>query len=446
MGSPLGSCDTNLMSLKKYVIGSLRTNTFIQTEASRSPAYDMIGAMGISTLDMFSIMKLWQQEHSSERYYGSRYAVCHWVAHNIDALMSKMVPPSYPRDHQVQSFYDVQHPGLLFVALTFGGIALLAVLVCFGLTWQWKKRMVIVYAQPEFLYVILMGLSMVAISAILHATPPSNGSCVARTWMTILGFSMELVPLIVKVKAINYLFNQSMRNRRVKIDKKKLYKTVAAVMACVVVYLIVWTAVDPPAKQAEAVLTDAVNDDGGSKVQTFHYCASSSQYWHIASMGYLIILLLTATVMATQSRNVDAGFKESKYLAAMIYSHFLFVLLRSLMFYFGDKVVKNNWGVVVAGVTSICLSLDAIICMAIYFCPKFLVARNQTTYSVSGRASVSRDRSFASRSTRFATRSTSGSNLSSPGISSSAPAPVTVPGEQEATTTASVGHFRPHRM
>jgi len=208
----------------------------------------------------------------------------------------------------------------------------------------------------------------------------------------------------------------------------------------VVVYLIVWTAVDPPAKQAEAVLTDAVNDGGGGKVQTFHFCASSTKYWHIASMAYLIVLLLTATVLATQSRNVDAGFKESKYLAAMIYSHFLFVLLRSLMFFFGGKVVKNNWGVAVAGVTSIFLSLDAIICMGIYFCPKFLVARNQGTYSSGGRASLARVQGFAARSARafHSTRS-----LSSTAIRGSTDAPAIVPSEQEATKTESGGHSRP---
>eukprot|EP00581_Thalassiosira_minuscula_P002234 CAMPEP_0183744416 /NCGR_PEP_ID=MMETSP0737-20130205/65719_1 /TAXON_ID=385413 /ORGANISM="Thalassiosira miniscula, Strain CCMP1093" /LENGTH=852 /DNA_ID=CAMNT_0025980057 /DNA_START=73 /DNA_END=2631 /DNA_ORIENTATION=- len=372
VGSPMGSCNAEVLSLKKYVVGSLRENTFLQTDANRSPAYDMIRAMEISTLDMLSIMERWQQEQSDERYYGSREAVCHWVANNIDHLKSKMVPPTYPRNLQVQTFYDGPQAALVYVALVLGGTALLAVLTCFGLTWVWKKRKVIVYAQPEFLSLILTGLSMVAISAILHATPPSTGSCIVRTWMTFLGFSMELVPLIVKANAINYLFKQGANRNRVRIEKSMLYKIVAAVIACVIVYLIVWTVVDPSTKQSELSLLD------DTQVQASHYCASSSRYWRIISQVFLIVLLLIATVMATQGRNVDAGFNESKEMAAMIYSHFVFMLLRVLFFLFGAEVVKNDWGTVIAGMTSIFLSLDTIICLGKYFFPKFRVAKGQT--------------------------------------------------------------------
>eukprot|EP00957_Ditylum_brightwellii_P166427 12668370-Ditylum_brightwellii.AAC.1 len=101
-----------------------------------------------------------------------------------------------------------------------------------------------------------------SISAILYATPPSLGSCVARQWIATLGFSLELVPIIVKVAAINRLFSQSKKMKRVKINQKHLYTCVAAVIVIVAIYLSVWTAADPPTRQSDSKLTEKNNGRG----------------------------------------------------------------------------------------------------------------------------------------------------------------------------------------
>ena len=56
------------------------------------------------------------------------------------------------------------------------------------------------FSQWEFLILLLMGLLLVSEGSILLAIPPTNASCVAVQWLVGIGYTLELVPLIVKVR------------------------------------------------------------------------------------------------------------------------------------------------------------------------------------------------------------------------------------------------------
>jgi len=187
----------------------------------------------------------------------------------------------------------------------------------------------------------------------------------------LLGISLELVPLIVKVAAINKIFQRGTRFRRVLIDRKKLYRNVGSVIIVVAIFLLVWTIVDPPNGQSNRRLTDDINEDGGQIIDIEYLCKSNSPAWVACATVYQFVLLVAATVLALQNRKVRQEFNDSSRLAIIIYGDCIFLLLRTMALYFGSAIGAN----LVAVITSFLLSADIIQTLAIYFVPKLYAAR-----------------------------------------------------------------------
>lgn len=230
-----------------------------------------------------------------------------------------------------------------------------------------RKRRVFLYAQIEFLYLLLAGSACVAVGAILQGLEnPTNATCVAQIWLTSLGYTLELVPLLVKVAAINRLIQAASRMRRVQLDRSSLRGGVAGISLLVALTLMGWTIFDPPQRQAEYRLTNRVTDDlfAATIIETEYFCESDSEFWDYIAVIWNVVLILCATALAFQSRNVKQDFNESQVLSKLIYSHFLFCLLRVMTFFFPPKVADP--------MLSIIFSLDTILVVLIYFLPKFL--------------------------------------------------------------------------
>jgi len=248
-------------------------------------------------------------------------------------------------------------------------------MILVGFNWVlislYREEKVIRYSQPMILYMFLSGLMLVSAGAVVYATNPSKTSCIIRQWLVTLGYSLELVPLIVKVAAINKLIQSASELKRVKITPYTLYKTIGGVVGIIVVFLIVCTVVDPPTRYEEQILTNEENLIGGVYVDISYSCASNSKNWMIITGAYITILLICATVLAFQSRNIRQDFNESSKLAFVVYAQFIFFLLRILIFFFSSYLVAS----VSAAMMSIILSFDVIATLFIYFAPKIVLAR-----------------------------------------------------------------------
>mmetsp|Transcript_41258 Transcript_41258/g.87922 ORF Transcript_41258/g.87922 Transcript_41258/m.87922 type:complete len:167 (+) Transcript_41258:388-888(+) len=107
-------------------------------------------------------------------------------------------------------------------------------------------------------------------------------------------------------------------------------------------------------------------------VEVSNFCASSSDGWQIATSVYLLVLLLVSTAIATQNHGIREEFNETRYLALMIYSHFMFTILRLITFLVSDSFSRTY---AVSATMSILLSLDILITIGIYFLPKLIKAR-----------------------------------------------------------------------
>lgn len=372
VGDPRGACDNPPSSLYKVISTSISktANDLSMTPEAQSPALATFHQFTVTTPIYGSWFDLLLQRGalSEERRTLMRDATCSWVVDNFD-LVQQWVPFSYPRAIEDGK----ENYALVASSVVMAALAVLSVLTAFLLVHRSQHRKVIQVAQVTFLNLLLVGLLLISIGALLAAIPPSNGSCIVSMWLINVGYTLELAPLLVKVAAINSLLSASARMQRVVIDRQRLYQSSFAITAVIVVFLAVWSAVDPPAKEGELSLSTSLNDRNETIVHRTYYCSSESDVWQYVAIGWILALLLRGIVLAFEMRNVRQDFNESQTLAMMTYSHFVFSMLRLVVFVFllDDLGASES-----ASYNSILLSFDTMAALVIYFLPKFVVLRN----------------------------------------------------------------------
>ena len=232
------------------------------------------------------------------------------------------------------------------------------------------------YAQVEFLWILLFKALTLALGAIVAALPPTDASCVAEVWLVNCGYTLILVPLIIKVAAINRLNHASKRMLRVTLNRIWLMGATALVCFSIVVFLAIWTGMDAPTQTAEYELTDQLTSSSDGSYNQFasstvvhvgYYCSSESVAWKFVSVAWNAVLLLCCTVLAVQTRKVRQEFRESTVLGLLIYSHFAIALLLCVTFFLSEGV--SNYATM-SKLRSILYSLDTLTTIIIYFVPK----------------------------------------------------------------------------
>jgi hypothetical protein len=377
VGSPKGVCDDSAKPLEKYISGGLFPAIYDSSipEALRNPGHSVLDQFSITALQLNEIFDLSREKGSM------REAVCEWASENMEYL-NTLVPRAYPR---VQLEKE-HHSGLLIAATIMGGLSMFLVMVTGWKVHSRRNKRAMRLAQLEFLWILLAGLFFISVGAIVQGVNPTNAACVASRWLVNIGYTMELVPLIIKVGAINLLMNSAKSFRRVTVTRKNLFGAVAAVGFIVVTYLIVWTVLDPPQRVPEYRLTEGVTADGETVVDKTYYCSSDSDLWGYIAVGWNSVLLLCATVLAFQTRKIQKDFNESQTLAIMIYSHFVFLVMRIVTFALSGDISDS----ILNQVQSILFSVDTMVTLAVYFVPK-LTWKEDTRPSYSFSVTLQRD-------------------------------------------------------
>merc|ERR1719232_1838428 len=101
-------------------------------------------------------------------------------------------------------------------------------------------------AQIDFIAWMLIGLFLNICGSIINLVYPSSFSCALVEWSSLLGYTTEIAPILVKVAVINKVTRYGMQYRRVSIDRKKMLKAPLLFIIPVVLYLILWTVIDIP--------------------------------------------------------------------------------------------------------------------------------------------------------------------------------------------------------
>jgi hypothetical protein len=356
VGDPRGACDEAPLPLTKFILGDLHNQIYDPDipEAIRSPALQVLDKFSLSNVQLGSIFQYWRNASTP------REAVCKWATDNIE-FMQTFIPVSYPRvlkaDHQI---------GLTYASTLLAALTVVLVLVTGCMVYRERHSRVMQFAQLNFLYMLLSGSLLIASGATLTGFSQSNFTCVVEIWLINIGYALELIPLIIKVAAINRLIHAAQRMRRVRLEPSRLIGGVALILFFVIVFLSTWTVIDPPTKKEEYFLGE-VPSSGETEVIVTYFCSSSSPAWNFSALAWNAVLLLIATVLAIQARSMPQSFNESQTLPNLIYSHFVFVLLRVVTFLLPNVVKESTLG----HLRSFLFSIDTILTLAIYFWPKF---------------------------------------------------------------------------
>jgi hypothetical protein len=305
--------------------------------------------------------------------FDPREAVCAWAADNIDEI-TQAIPRGYPREVLENEWYGP----LIYATSAIAAVMVITVFATGFITYKYRSKRAFRIAQLDFLAIILSGILLFAVGGIAYGLVPTMGVCIAQSWLLTLGFTLSIVPLLVKVAAINKINQGAKKLKRIKLTRKQLFGEVAVVVALVLVYLIVWTTVDPLTRQESVFL----KDEQGNQVERLVFCSSSSDVWIYIVLAWNFVLLICATVLAIQSRNVRQEFNESKNLGILVYAHFFFWILFTIVYLLAaSNAIDPN---VFSGISSLLLSLDVGAAIGIYFVPKFVAKDTGNELRVSG--------------------------------------------------------------
>jgi len=372
VGDSKGVCDNEITNVQKVIASNLWNSSI--DDGTQSPGYETLSRFAFSELQINEIFQYWLERDDP------REAVCQWVVDNTD-FVNDLIPNTYPRVLQEGKAINT----LTVVAIVMASISILVVVSLTLFVYQQRENTILIFAQIDFLYMLLFGLLAIAIGAILFAIPPTDASCMASVWFINLGYTLELVPLIVKVAAINRLMYAAKRMRRVSVQKKFLGGAVFSIMCLVTVALSLWTGLDPRLEKTEYQLTTMdVGENGETVVFAKHFCGSESPIYKYMFVAWTTILLLCATVLAFQMRHIREDFNESLTLAIMIYSHFLFIILRVIVLFLWNALDKSN----LQSWESLIYSFDVGVTVLIYFVPKVVAVFQGKTIKLSDRGSM----------------------------------------------------------
>ena len=370
VGKAVGSCDEAPQMLHKVVVKNLHATTYDPAiaEARRSPAYDAIKGFRISELQYSDILLKWINRGIDTFGFDQRLATCQWIVENLSHLES-IIPRTYPRVAHAMRVYE---DPLIIAALTCAVIATVLTMATAVLAYFRRKTYAIRYAQVEFLSLLLLGLFLICLGASVIVLEPNNVTCNLSVWFVVLGYTIQLVPAIVKVSAIHKLMKAAERLQRLELPKVQLFGAVATVTTMVVIFLSCWSAIDPRQRNNEFFLSDEVNEDGETIVIMKPFCDSSGAFWTLMALAWFSTLMVVASVLAFKTRNLREELAESRSLALLVYSHFLFLILVVATFVFHGALPETY----LVAMRSLIYSTDSTVTLFIYFLPKFTAARD----------------------------------------------------------------------
>lgn len=141
----------------------------------------------------------------------------------------------------------------------------------------------------------------------------------------------------------------------------KMFMVELALLICILMYLMAWTAYDPPSR----TVTKTLVGEEGNIVETTIMCSSESDGWTAAVLCWQGVMAMCATVLVALSDQIIEDFKESRALASLIYCQDVFLILRVAVYLSRDAIQPS----VHSCTLSFLLSFDALLSSAIYFGP-----------------------------------------------------------------------------
>ncbi|CAB9499168.1 Receptor-type guanylate cyclase gcy [Seminavis robusta] len=366
VGNPVGACDSYSHTLQKVFSTALKEVSFDKNtpEEFWSPAYDVLLNFKLSSLQIGQIFQYWANKTTDKANFDFRDATCEWVIDHMD-LIQRFIPDTYPR----AVVYENDSGSAMHVsALVIACLTSLLVIASIGATHLKRQTKIMYYTQPEYLYTILVGFFLIALSAIILAIPPSDPTCVVQQWLSNLGHIVAFFPLVARISAINQLATSGKQMQRVRLHMSTLGKYMGVAVCLVMAYTLVWSLVDAPGKAYTYQLSGDKNDNGATLISGFDYCGSDSEVWPIINFGWQALLLIPGCMIAFLASRVREDLNDTKSMVAVLNTNLGFLVLNVAFFF----LVADSKRSELMAYASLILSANVVASLGVYFVPKFL--------------------------------------------------------------------------
>ena len=365
MGDPAGVCDSYPQAIKTAISEGLleiSENPNVDEEFW-SPAYEVVNNFRVDNLQLDRMFQYWAERNTDRWNFDPRAAVCQWASENLD-LLQTFVPESHPRViEQVESSGEP----IFQAALAMAGFAALLLLISIAMTYAKRKTKVLYYAQTELLFLIQIGMLLTTGGAITYALKnPSTATCSITSWLTNIGFVLQLIPLWMRIYEINQLAASGKQMQRARLRIWKVYACVATVAVVVATLLLVWTLVDPAREVFGYEMAGYVTPEGETIINAHAYCGSENEFWCYIMIAWRAAVLIPACMIASLALRVKEDLNDTKTLSSVLFIKLLFQILLVV-----SRVLMEDSDSHLMGFWSILLSADTILSLSIYILPKF---------------------------------------------------------------------------
>lgn len=222
----------------------------------------------------------------------------------------------------------------------------------------------------DILIWVLIGAYTSLIGSTAVAFRISNVTCMISSWTSILGITIQLVPIIIKIGTVNKLIREARMMRPFELNPKVLDRYFLGSVLAIVIYLVIVTAIDPAKVRTSATI---VEGDLFTLTEG-QYCAHSHKIWHTIDHALCGILILIASLLVFQSRDCFEEFNEGQGLTLMVYSFFVIQLLKIIVL---DVTLSYFNGSEYSYIESLLDSVGTMIAMCFYFGQKFMKVLSQ---------------------------------------------------------------------
>jgi hypothetical protein len=286
------------------------------------------------------------------------------VVDNWD-LVQSYIPSTHPRvlEERSAAGNKVFRSALVLSAV----VAFLTILSAVATRRNRKKR-IILHAQTNVMYVMLAGLFLLAIGAALLSVPVTDATCAGIVVLVNIGYCLELVPVALRLDAINRLLSSGKQLRRVRIHARQLCVWVGTAVALVVAFLVFWFVMDPPRETWDYDLTNRQTAEGETIVLAVDHCNTDSETWIVIDVVWKMAVLLFSLVLAFMASAVTEDMNDTRNLMLLFLCQLMFAAVRLML-----VVVEFSTNPAdLMAYQSLVVSFDCIAVLAIFFLPKFL--------------------------------------------------------------------------
>ncbi|KND00091.1 uncharacterized protein SPPG_04432 [Spizellomyces punctatus DAOM BR117] len=304
--------------LQNYTISEIAAQTFPALTLQTFLQKNLVGVTGDILLDdnyervnAYNVFN-WNGESFAPVAVSDEYSV---VTHLSTKPIFFDGTTTVPRDSPllVPVFIDMSSP-LTIVAFLLYSIMLAVVVVSLALVVIFRHEKTLKAVSSLFCFFILLGLGLVLLGVFVDAARPTALACTTYAWLLIIGISMVLVNLLVKLWRIYWIFDNRVLHSNAMPDVV-LLRASGTLLLFPVLLLCIWSGLSP--RQSRRV----ENTSAGTYTDV---CSSPNTAVQngvtIALEVYAGLLMLCLTFLAIKTRQVWSEFNESKFIGLTVYN------------------------------------------------------------------------------------------------------------------------------